>query len=61
MSEARVTLITGASQGIGRELALAFAAVGDSLVLAARNSSNLIYFAVYDRHGYLDVFRQSRQ
>ncbi len=41
MSEARVTLITGASQGIGRELALAFAAVGDSLVLAARNSSNL--------------------
>jgi len=41
MIESRVTLITGASQGIGRELALAFGAAGDSLVLAARNASNL--------------------
>lgn len=41
MSSERVTLITGASQGIGRELALAFAGAGDSLVLVARNVLNL--------------------
>ena len=41
MSDRRVTLITGASQGIGRALALAFAEAGDSLVLAARNEANL--------------------
>lgn len=41
MSEPRVTLITGASQGIGREIALAFARHGDSLVLAARDRENL--------------------
>lgn len=41
MTDSRVTLITGASQGIGRELALAFAAVGDALVLVARNAANL--------------------
>ncbi len=41
MSDPRVTLITGASQGIGRDLALGFADAGDSLVLAARNASNL--------------------
>lgn len=37
----RVTLVTGAGQGIGREIAFGFAAVGDSLVLAARNQANL--------------------
>ncbi|MDK1018693.1 MAG: SDR family NAD(P)-dependent oxidoreductase [Actinomycetota bacterium] len=37
----RVTLVTGAGQGIGREISLAFAARGDSLVLAARNEANL--------------------
>lgn len=37
----RVTLITGAGQGIGKEIAIAFAAAGDHLVLAARNEANL--------------------
>ena len=41
MSEPRVTLITGASQGIGREIALVFAGHGDSVVLAARDRENL--------------------
>lgn len=33
----RVALITGASQGVGRAIALAYAAQGAELVLAARN------------------------
>ncbi len=37
----RVILVTGAGQGIGKEIALAFARAGDSLVLAARNQANL--------------------
>jgi short-subunit dehydrogenase len=41
VSDPRVTVITGASQGIGRHIALAFADAGDSLVLAARNEANL--------------------
>lgn len=41
MSDPRVTVITGASQGIGRHIALAFADAGDSLVLAARDKANL--------------------
>jgi len=41
MGERRVTLITGASQGIGRLLAHAFAEEGDDLVLASRNKSGL--------------------
>jgi NAD(P)-dependent dehydrogenase (short-subunit alcohol dehydrogenase family) len=41
MSDPRVTVITGASQGIGRHIALAFADSGDSLVLAARDEANL--------------------
>lgn len=41
MSQPRVTLITGASQGIGREIALVFAENGDSLVLAARDRERL--------------------
>ena len=41
MNASRTVLITGASQGIGRELAVAFAGAGDALVLAARNASNL--------------------
>jgi NAD(P)-dependent dehydrogenase (short-subunit alcohol dehydrogenase family) len=53
VSNGRVTLITGASQGIGRELALAFASNGDSLVLAARNEENLA--ATADAIGPLGV------
>jgi NAD(P)-dependent dehydrogenase (short-subunit alcohol dehydrogenase family) len=41
LSTPRVTLITGASQGIGREIALAFARQGDFLVLAARDREKL--------------------
>ena len=41
MSDARVTLITGASQGIGTVLASTFGEAGDRLVLAARNRAGL--------------------
>jgi NAD(P)-dependent dehydrogenase (short-subunit alcohol dehydrogenase family) len=41
MTDAPVVLVTGASQGIGREIALAFARTGARLVLTARNRDNL--------------------
>lgn len=41
MGERRVTVVTGAGQGIGREITLAFAAKGDAVVLASRNVPNL--------------------
>lgn len=37
----RVTVVTGASQGIGEVIATAFGAAGDAVVLAARNTDNL--------------------
>lgn len=41
MIEQRVTVVTGASQGIGRSIAAAFARQGDAVVLAARDAANL--------------------
>lgn len=51
----RVTLVTGAGQGIGREIALAFADAGDDLVLAARNEQNLEATAVAARERGVEV------
>ena len=42
----RVALVTGASQGIGRACALALAAAGASVALAARNEAKLAEVAV---------------
>ena len=55
MSERRVTLITGASQGIGRVLADVFAKAGDDLILAARNEEGLEETATTARSKSVDV------
>ncbi|MFN2377964.1 MAG: SDR family NAD(P)-dependent oxidoreductase, partial [Candidatus Binatia bacterium] len=46
-------LVTGASAGIGRELALVFAAHGHDLVVVARSRDKLESLArqVWDEHG----------
>jgi NAD(P)-dependent dehydrogenase (short-subunit alcohol dehydrogenase family) len=41
MIDRRVTVVTGASQGIGRRLAVAFGGEGDAVALASRNEANL--------------------
>ena len=41
MSDRQVTIVTGASQGIGRVIAVEFAKRGDVVVLAARNLDRL--------------------
>jgi NAD(P)-dependent dehydrogenase (short-subunit alcohol dehydrogenase family) len=41
MTSRRAVIVTGASQGIGRVIATAFGAEGDSVVLAARNLEGL--------------------
>lgn len=41
MPEGRVTIVTGASQGIGRAVASSFGREGDTVVLAARNRLGL--------------------
>jgi 3-oxoacyl-[acyl-carrier protein] reductase len=48
----RVAIVSGASQGLGRATALAFAAEGTHLALCARNSSTLERLAseIRDRH-----------
>ena len=55
MSERRVTLITGASQGIGRVLAITFAGAGDALILAARNEEGLTETATAARDQDVEV------
>jgi NAD(P)-dependent dehydrogenase (short-subunit alcohol dehydrogenase family) len=55
VSERRVTLITGASQGIGRVMAVSFAAAGDDLVLAARSEAGLEETAAMARSEGADV------
>lgn len=51
MSDRRVTIVTGASQGIGRSIATGFAQRGDAIVLAARNTANLEETAAEVRSG----------
>jgi short-subunit dehydrogenase len=52
MSDRNAVLITGASAGIGRELALVFASEGHDLVLVARSRDKLEALAHEVKHRY---------
>lgn len=53
--EGRAALVTGASQGIGRALALAFARNGANIVVTARNTDKLRALAAEVKQCGIDV------
>src|SRR5579871_2618136 len=54
----RTAVVTGASQGLGEEMAKALAAAGAKLALVARNAEKLegVRKAIADRGGIAEVF-----
>lgn len=56
--ETRIALVTGASQGIGRAIALALASAGHPVALAARNEEKLIAVKaeIHAKGGTAEVF-----
>ena len=43
-----ITLITGATSGIGEQLAIKYAQLGDTVIACGRNSEKLAELAKYD-------------